>query len=63
MLGPSAPLTQHAVERVLGPPAARVALTREAAEQVLAECRDNQSEAARRLGVSRGKLRRLLGLA
>ncbi|WP_441292920.1 sigma 54-interacting transcriptional regulator [Sorangium sp. KYC3313] len=63
MIGPSAPLTQHAVERVLGPLAARVALTREAAEQVLAECRDNQSEAARRLGVSRGKLRRLLGLA
>ncbi|WP_437323015.1 sigma 54-interacting transcriptional regulator [Sorangium sp. So ce381] len=63
MIGPSAPLTQHAVERALGPPAARVALTREAAEQVLAECRDNQSEAARRLGVSRGKLRRLLGLA
>ncbi|KYF65104.1 sigma 54-interacting transcriptional regulator [Sorangium cellulosum] len=63
MIDRSAPLTQHAVERVLGPPAARVALTREAAAQVLAECKGNQSEATRRLGVSRGKLRRLLGLA
>ncbi|AUX44744.1 hypothetical protein SOCE26_062120 [Sorangium cellulosum] len=63
MIDPWAPLTQHGVERVLGPPAARVALTREAAEQALAACGGNQSEATRRLGVSRGKLRRLLGLA
>lgn len=62
-IAPSAPLTQHAVERVLGPPTARTSVTREAAEQMLTTCGGNQSEATRRLGVSRGKLRRLLGLA
>ena len=56
----AAPLTQHAVERVLGPAVARVALTREVAEQMVTTCGDNQSEAARRLGIDRGKLLRLL---
>ncbi len=51
-----------AVERVLGPaPGPKVGvLVREQVEQVLAQCQGNESEAARRLGVSRGKLRRLL---
>jgi transcriptional regulator of acetoin/glycerol metabolism len=62
-LDPAQPLTLHAVERVSGQPSARTPSTREAAEQALAACGNNQSEAARRLGVSRGMLRRLLGLA
>jgi DNA-binding NtrC family response regulator len=51
-----------AVEQVLGPspgPKAGV-LVVEQVEQVLAQCQGNESEAARRLGVSRGKLRRML---
>jgi DNA-binding NtrC family response regulator len=52
-----------AVEQVLGPPAQGPragTLVVEQVEQALAQCQGNESEAARRLGVSRGKLRRLL---
>ncbi|MCS6901129.1 MAG: sigma 54-interacting transcriptional regulator [Myxococcales bacterium] len=52
-----------AVEQVLGPPSPGPRagmLVAEQVERVLAECRGNESEAARRLGVSRGKLRRFL---
>jgi MoxR-like ATPase len=60
---PAAPLTVSAVERVLGAPSVRAPVTRETVERALAACKGNQSEAARRLGVTRAKVRRLLGLA
>ncbi len=62
-LDPAQPLTLRAVERELGQAAVRVPPTRAVAEQEVAACGGNQSEAARRLGLSRGALRRLLGLA
>jgi transcriptional regulator with PAS, ATPase and Fis domain len=50
-----------AVERVLGPgQSARAALTSPEVEQALRDAGGNESAAARRLGVTRGKLRRLL---
>jgi sigma-54 dependent transcriptional regulator, acetoin dehydrogenase operon transcriptional activator AcoR len=61
-LGAVSPLTLSAVNRALGPLSAttRAPLTREAIERMLAECGDNQSEAARRLGIDRGRLIRAL---
>jgi transcriptional regulator with AAA-type ATPase domain len=54
-----------AVERLLGPlrGAAAGAVSAGAAAAALDACSGNESEAARHLGVSRGKLRRLLGKA
>jgi DNA-binding NtrC family response regulator len=62
-LDPGQPLALRAVERELGPAMVRTPPTRAAVEQEMAACGGNQSEAARRLGLSRGALRRLLGLA
>ncbi len=54
-------LRAWAVDRVLGPrPQVAGVLTRAAVEQALARTRGNESAAARVLGVTRGKLRRLL---
>ena len=52
------------VEKVLGPaPSSRRqdGLTEERVQEALAACDGNESQAARALGISRGKLRRLLG--
>lgn len=52
-----------AVERVLGPAPTSLrpgALVAEQVAQIIALCQGNETEAARRLGVSRGKLRRFL---
>jgi hypothetical protein len=62
-LSPLEALTLAAVERVFGASGTPVAPTRQVAEQVLAASGNNQSEAARKLGISRPRLRRLLGLA
>jgi len=62
---PDAPLTLHAVQRALGPTAAISApppISHETAQRMLDACQGNQSEAARRLGIERAKLRRLLKL-
>lgn len=53
-------LTRALVDRVLGPRAAHVELTREAAERMVQEC-GSEHEVERRYGVKRGKLRRVLG--
>lgn len=56
-------VTLSAVSEVLGPGAENLGkrpLTRELVNRVLSECKGNQQEAARRLGVDRGKLLRLL---
>lgn len=56
---PSLPI--WAIERVLGPThSVRAALTSNEVEQALRDAGGNESAAARRLGVTRGKLRRLL---
>lgn len=62
-VNPRDPLTLSAVTRVLGPldADARAPLTRELIERTLRECGGNQSEAARRLRIPRGKLLRALG--
>jgi DNA-binding NtrC family response regulator len=62
-LDPAA-LRLWAVEQVLGPLPSTPRAGTLAAEEIartLALCNGNESEAARRLGVSRGKLRRILG--
>jgi DNA-binding NtrC family response regulator len=61
----TAPLRLEIVERVLGAPVGatrptRTALTLEEARRKLADCDGNESAAARHLGISRGKLRRIL---
>jgi transcriptional regulator of acetoin/glycerol metabolism len=62
-LAPNEGLTLAVVRRVLGPRAEssrKRPLSRELVNQVLASCGQNQSEAARRLGVDRAKLLRFL---
>ncbi len=61
-LDPPPSLRAWAVERVLGPaPSSRAGqLVREQVEAALAASGGNETEAARRLGVTRGKLRRFL---
>jgi transcriptional regulator with PAS, ATPase and Fis domain len=55
-------LRLHDLERVLGPAqAAPHALTRELVERTLTNAGGNETEAARQLGISRGKLRRFRG--
>ncbi len=62
-LAPSRELRSRAITEVLGPSVddlGKRPLTREQVNQVLRECGGNQAEAARRLGVDRAKLIRLL---
>lgn len=62
-LAPSCELRLRAITEVLGPGAddlGKRPLTREQVNRVLRECGGNQTEAARRLGVDRAKLLRLL---
>jgi len=62
-LAPSRELRLQAITEVLGPSAddlGKRPLTREQVNRVLRECGGNQAEAARRLGVDRAKLLRLL---
>jgi transcriptional regulator with PAS, ATPase and Fis domain len=62
LLGPPGALQEWAVARVLGaPPASQAPLTQERAHQVLEQHKGNESAASRVLGVSRARLRRLLG--
>ncbi len=58
-------LRKWAVERLLGPPppSRRSQLSTQAIQAALEACEGNESQAAQRLGISRGKLRRLLGKA
>ena len=65
-LEPSAGLRLWAVERVLGARAAgptSASLSQQLVAATLEACGGREAEAARRLGVSRGKLRRFLGKA
>lgn len=59
-VAPPPALPLWAVERVLGPASAERALplTRETVEQVLSECGGNESAAARKLNITRARLRR-----
>jgi two-component system response regulator HydG len=54
------PAPVHASSEVLPFPATMAAITRAAAHSMLAYCGGNKSEAARRLGISRPRLQRLL---
>jgi DNA-binding NtrC family response regulator len=62
---PAPRLRAWAVERVLGPAASARAgvLSSELVDDALAACGGNETQAARRLGVTRGKLRRFRDLA
>lgn len=54
------PAPSHAVKQDIPFPATMAAITRAAAQAMLAYCDGNKSEAARRLGISRPRLQRLL---
>jgi hypothetical protein len=63
-LDPEPGLHLWSVERVLGPaPSSRDGMDAAQAREALEACGGNESHAARHLGISRGKLRRLLGKA
>jgi hypothetical protein len=59
-LDPAQPLGLRVVDRCLGPRIAPPSLTRATLDRVLGESGGNQSEAARRLGVDRARVVRLL---
>ena len=65
-IDPTPGLHLWSVERVLGvaePPPSSESVSAAEVETALAACEGNESRAARHLGISRGKLRRILGKA